>query len=172
MRGGVCAVNPAQLSLASLLSTRAGDRPLVARRPVRYEGSNRGGQRVSKTRPSHSCDPTGCVLAQFARVFAAGRGLNGPRHCLGGKIMRPVLTVLTLSLFVLTGCLGRPALRELVLGYDETISALEQQILLSEHRPAGLGPAAAFHGDVQHRRDIHLRDHRRHRRHHIRGSWC
>lgn len=43
--------------------------------------------------------------------------------------MRPVLTVLTLSL-VLTGCLGRPALRESVLGYDETISALEQQILL------------------------------------------
>ena len=84
-----------------------------------------------------TCDPTGCVLAQFARVIAAGRGLNGPRHCLGGKIMRPLLTVLTLSL-VLTGCLGRPALRESVLGYDETISALEQQILLLNIARLGL----------------------------------
>ena len=51
--------------------------------------------------------------------------------------MRPVLTVLTLSL-VLTGCLGRPALRESVLGYDETISALEQQILLLNIARLGL----------------------------------
>ena len=83
------------------------------------------------------CDPTGCVLAQFARAIAAGRGLNGPRHCLGGKIMRPLLTVLTLSL-VLTGCLGRPALRESVLGYDATVSALEQQILLLNIARLGL----------------------------------
>ena len=51
--------------------------------------------------------------------------------------MRPLLTVLSLSL-VLTGCLGRPALRESVLGYDETISALEQQILLLNIARLGL----------------------------------
>ena len=45
-------------------------------------------------------------------------------------MMRRVLRTLAISLFVLTGCVGRPALRESVLGYDETVSALDQQILL------------------------------------------
>ncbi len=48
---------------------------------------------------------------------------------LGGRLQR-ALGVLAVSLFVLTGCVGRPALRESVLGYDETVSALDQQILL------------------------------------------
>jgi hypothetical protein len=44
--------------------------------------------------------------------------------------MRRVLGVSAVSLLVLTGCVGPPALRESVLGYDETVSALNQQVLL------------------------------------------
>ena len=51
--------------------------------------------------------------------------------------MRPLLTLLALSL-VLAGCLGRPALRESVLGYDATVSALDQQILLLNIARLGL----------------------------------
>jgi hypothetical protein len=43
--------------------------------------------------------------------------------------MRRVLGVFAVFLFILTGCVGRPALRESVLGYDETVSALDQQVL-------------------------------------------
>jgi hypothetical protein len=44
--------------------------------------------------------------------------------------MRRALEVFAISLLVLTGCVGPPALRESVLGYDETVSALDQQVLL------------------------------------------
>jgi hypothetical protein len=36
--------------------------------------------------------------------------------------MRRVLGGFAVSLFVLTGCVGPPALRESVLGYDETVT--------------------------------------------------
>ena len=44
--------------------------------------------------------------------------------------MQRALGVLAVSLLVLNGCVGPPALRESVLGYDETVSALDQQVLL------------------------------------------
>jgi hypothetical protein len=44
--------------------------------------------------------------------------------------MPRAITALAASLLSLAACVGPPALRESVLGYDETVSALDQQILL------------------------------------------
>jgi hypothetical protein len=52
--------------------------------------------------------------------------------------MRRMLGVFTMALLVLTGCVGPPALRESVLGYDETVSGLHQQMLLLNIARLGL----------------------------------
>jgi len=63
---------------------------------------------------------TGSTFADQARAAAVKKG--------GG--MRRRAAVALASVIGLAACVGPPALRESVLGYDETVSALTQQILL------------------------------------------
>lgn len=44
--------------------------------------------------------------------------------------MRPVLSILVVSVFLLSGCMGPVSLHDAVLGYDETMSRLDTEMLL------------------------------------------
>jgi hypothetical protein len=112
-------------SLPDIAITEA---PLVARCKVRYQSSG-GGERISRASPAAFLPARRLRTAQLVQKLAPNRG------CMDfaggwGKTMRRMVGVFAVSLLVLTGCVGRPALRESVLGYDETVSALDQQILL------------------------------------------